>query len=71
MMTEYVTKPGDRWDVISYKAYGSVNKIGDIIRANPSIPANDILQEGLLLQVPILDDADVQLDATKLPPWKQ
>lgn len=81
MNTEYITKPGDRWDLIAYKAYGTVdevvlddgttgNAMGVIARANPDIPIGDVLQEGLLLQIPIIANAAVNTDLSILPPWK-
>lgn len=68
---EYITKPGDRWDLISYKAYGTIDRMGDIVRANPDIPADSILQEGLLLQLPVIPVSTVQSDSELLPPWKR
>jgi len=71
MTTEYITKPGDRWDLISFKAYGTIERMGDIIRANPDIPRSDVLPEGLVLQIPIIPVATVETDLSLLPPWKQ
>lgn len=79
--TEYITKPGDRWDLIAYKAYGTLNLVADddgnqvspiglIVRANPTIPVTDIIQEGLLLQIPIIKSSALQTDLSQLPPWK-
>lgn len=80
--TEYITKPGDRWDLIAYKAYGSfgvitladgtqVNAMSYLIAANPDIAIDDVLDEGLLLQVPIIPTSSVQTDDSLLPPWKR
>lgn len=80
--TEYITKPGDRWDLISYKAYGTVgdvllsdgsvvNSISLIIRSNPDIPVDSVLLEGTLLQIPVIPDTSVQSDKDSLPPWKK
>lgn len=68
--TEYITKPGDRWDLISYKAYGTIENMGVIIRANTGVPRTDVLQEGLVLQVPVIPAATVATDLSLLPPWK-
>jgi phage tail protein X len=81
IMTEYITKPGDRWDLIAYKAYGTmgfitledgekVNAISHIIGANPDIEQGDQLAEGLLLNVPIIPDNSVKTNTEDLPPWK-
>jgi phage tail protein X len=79
--TEYSTKPGDRWDLIAYKAYGTLNLIvaddgsqvspmAIIVRSNPDVSVTDIIPEGILLQVPILKSSAAQTDLSSLPPWK-
>jgi len=67
--TEYITKEGDRWDSISYKMYGDVYKIDELIKANPGVPVNGKLEAGLTLKVPILSEKEA--DKTSLPPWKK
>lgn len=79
--TEYLTKPGDRWDLIAYKAYGTftridesgntVSTIADVIQANPDIDIADELPEGILLQIPIIPFAVTKTDQSLLPPWKR
>ncbi len=80
--TEYITKPGDRWDLIAYKAYGTtdsitlgdgtqVNAMSYIIRFNPGLPITDTLQEGLLLRIPVIENASIKTTADLLPPWKR
>jgi len=68
--TQYITKPGDRWDLISNKAYGTIGRIGDLIRANPSIAPSSILAPGIVLEVPIIAASNVETDKSLLPPWK-
>ncbi|MCM5528970.1 tail protein X [Parasegetibacter sp. NRK P23] len=79
---EYITKPGDRWDLIAFKAYGTVadvtledgrreNAIGLIIRSNPELPIESILLDGLLLQLPVIPSGTVQTEKESLPPWKR
>lgn len=79
---EYITKPGDRWDLIAYFAYGTIgdivledgtvaNAIGEVIRANPDIPIDPVLVDGLLLQLPVIPSGVVQTDKELLPPWKR
>lgn len=81
-MMEYITRPGDRWDLISYRSYGTVGKIvledgqtvnaiSHIVRANPGMKLDSILSEGLLLQIPIIPTAAVKTDTSLLPPWKR
>jgi hypothetical protein len=78
---EYITKPGDRWDLIAYKSYGTLNLVADddgnqvspiglIVQANPGIVVTDIIQEGLLLQIPIIKSATLLTNLSLLPPWK-
>jgi phage tail protein X len=80
--TEYITKPGDRWDLIAYKAYGTVdditlddgstvNAMSYIAQANPDISLDSVLTEGLLMQIPIVANSSVETDVSLLPPWKQ
>lgn len=72
---DYVTKPGDRWDLIAYAMYGDPTRYGEIIDANraayvglglPAIPP--VLEAGLALRVPILDASPLAVDA---PPWRR
>jgi hypothetical protein len=79
--TEYITRPGDRWDLIAYRSYGTLNLILDndgnfvnpmaiIVQENPSIAVTDTIPEGLLLQIPIIKSATPETDLSSLPPWK-
>ena len=81
MNTEYVTQQNDRWDLIAYKCYGTVgnillddgtqvNAMSYIIQNNPDVPADDVLDAGLLLQIPIIQSTVLPTDPTLLPPWK-
>jgi hypothetical protein len=45
--------------------------MGDIIRANPAVPRTDVIQEGIVLQIPIIPTSVVNTDKSLLPPWKQ
>lgn len=67
--TRYITKQGDRWDLIAYKAYGDATMIDTLIIANPRIPVDPILPEGITLNIPIIDEPEV--DKSLLPPWKR
>lgn len=80
--TDYTTKAGDRWDMIAYKAYGTVetitledggevNAMSHIINANPDVPIDSVLQEGLLLKIPVIVNANVKTEAELVPPWKR
>ena len=67
--TRYITKQGDRWDLIAYKAYGDATMIDILIMANPGIPVDPILPEGITLNIPVVDEPEV--DKSLLPPWKR
>jgi hypothetical protein len=80
--TEYITRPGDRWDLVAYNAYGTVgtialadgiqvNAMAYIIDNNPDVPITDVLDPGILLQIPIIPTTVIPLAANMLPPWKQ
>lgn len=67
--TRYITKQGDRWDLIAYKAYGDATMIDIIIAANSGVSVDPVLKEGITLNIPIVDEPDV--DKSLLPPWKR
>lgn len=64
----YVTRDGDRWDLIAWDHYGDATAIEPIIAANPQVPIIPVLPGGLLLEIPVL--ADPAPTITDLPPWK-
>lgn len=68
--TEYITTTGDRWDTVSFKAYGDASLYPKIQSANPFIPRIDTLQGGIHLQIPIIID-NTSTDESLLPPWKR
>jgi hypothetical protein len=67
--TELTLVEDTRWDMVSYKAYGSVDKISLIAEANPTIPLRDIVPAGTLLYIPIIEPTEAITDL--LPPWKR
>lgn len=66
---EYVTKEGDRWDLIAWRMYGDPYAYEPIIAANPDIPIRPVLEAGLRVLVPVRDQAKVA--EADLPPWKR
>jgi hypothetical protein len=81
IFTEYISKPGDRWDLISKKAYGTIdqvtledgteiNAMSLIIRNNPDISIDSELPQGTLLLIPVIPNSSVKTDKDLLPPWK-
>lgn len=69
--TQYTVQDGERWDTISYKAYGRADLAHVIIAANPNVPITARLMGGTVLDIPILEDTAVKTDAELLPPWKR
>ncbi len=68
----YITREGDRWDLIAYRYYGNPYRYQELIEANiaalGSMPP-PILESGIKLQIPQLPTEAVQ--AENLPPWKR
>ena len=65
---EYITKDGDRWDLIAYEFYADATLYESIIIANPEIPITPILPSGLKLKIPVREEND-NIEFT-LPPWR-
>ena len=60
-MTEfysYVTKDNDRWDLIAYKFYNDSTKYEIIIKVNPDIPITPVLESGIKLKIPVLEEKE-------------
>jgi len=66
---EYITKDGDRWDLIAYEFYSDATLYEPIITANPEVPIIPILPSGLKLKIPVREDSD-EIEFT-LPPWRE
>jgi phage tail protein X len=65
---EYITKDGDRWDLIAYDFYANPTLYEPIITANPDVPIIPILPSGLKLKIPVIEDNNqIQFE---LPPWR-
>jgi phage tail protein X len=62
--TEYITKDGDRLDLLAFKAYGTISSI--IIDGKSR---NATFESGIRLYIPVVDSA--ALNNSLLPPWKQ
>lgn len=68
---EYITKEGDRWDIIAFKAYGDATLINGLIEANKATVISAVLTAGTRLKVPILEESDIEINSELLPPWKR
>ena len=67
--TTYTTVGGERWDTIAYKAYGDPMLYPQIAAANPDVPLDDVLPQGIELLIPVISQAEA--DVNLLPPWKR
>ena len=65
---EYITKDGDRWDLMAYDFYANPTLYEPIITANPEVPMAPILPSGLKLKIPVINDSN-EIEFT-LPPWR-
>ncbi len=64
----YITTQNDRWDLISYKFYKTPFLYEKIIKANPNIPIKPILDAGIELKIPVIQESETI--KFELPPWK-
>ncbi|MCR5260627.1 MAG: tail protein X [Candidatus Gastranaerophilales bacterium] len=70
-MTEYYlykTKKNDRWDLIADRFYGDCTDYKDIIAANPHIPIDTVIDEGIDMLIPVKEKTG---QTNGLPIWKQ
>lgn len=65
----YITKQNDRWDIISYQFYNSPFLYEKIIKENPTIKIEPILEPGIKLKIPVLEKSETI--SKELPPWKE
>lgn len=70
-LLQHITIEGERWDSIALKMYGSASMMNKVMEANPDVPRDDRLPAGVILDIPIINEAEVLTDAEKLPPWKR
>ena len=71
-MTEYytyITRDGDRWDMISQKYYNTPNLYEEIIKGNPKTPIEPVFDAGIKLKIPVLEESEII--QFELPPWKK
>lgn len=69
-----IVKPGQRWDEVSFLAYGSPLFVNQIIAANiddvrDMIYSGDIVTREIELEIP--DLATFETTASELPPWRR
>lgn len=65
----YVTRDGDRWDLIAWQFYRDVSRMSDLIAINAHVPITEQLDAGHVLRIPVIEAAEAALE--DLPPWKR
>ena len=65
----HITSSGDRWDLLAWTYYGDPTLFGPMVMANPDIPIEPVLESGLVLIIPVLQNAST--GSADLPPWKR
>lgn len=68
-MRKYETKQGDKWDDISFTAYGDSKYANVLMEANTLFLNVFIFPAGISLMLPDLDT--VQSAESKMPVWKK
>lgn len=65
---EYITKEGDRWDLIAYEFYGDPYLYETIVAVNTEVRITPILPSGIKLKIPVIE---LKNTFEELPPWKR
>lgn len=71
---EYITRQGDRADLIAFYFYGSFYRYPQILLDNPILlqkPVKPLLPSGIVLRIAVEDPAPQLVDPAMLPPWKR
>lgn len=67
---EYKTLGGERWDQIADKFYGDALLYEPIVRANPLVSITAELETGIILNIPILNQEELNFNEGGLPSWQ-
>lgn len=65
------TLEGDRWDIISSQEYSDPYGYERILEANPEYRSLLSLPGGVMLRIPVIEDATPTIPQESLPPWKR
>lgn len=68
---QHTTIDGERWDQIAAVYYGRADMFTKLIEANPDVPIYDVFPGGLTLNIPVVEEANVETDLERMPPWKR
>jgi phage tail protein X len=66
-VVRYVTRAGDRWDLISWNIYGDPTQISILIQNNLGIPIRCTLPQGLVVVAPLIPQPQQVVVTT---PWQ-
>ena len=72
-MSDYLihrTKDGDRWDLLAQRYYGDPFHLAPLLGANPGHAAKALLEAGLELAVPIIEQAEVAPPKPEVVAWR-
>lgn len=65
---QYTTREGDTFDALALEMYGSEKLTHYIIEFNPDYADVLIFEAGVILRLPIVEDAEL---SSTLPPWRR
>lgn len=65
---EHTTCNNERWDEIAYKYYGNCFLFNQIMDANPQVPKEPFLPNGIIIKIPV---EKTEAFNNNLPPWKR
>lgn len=68
---QYTVSENERWDTVSFKAYGNPGFSESLIRANPEVGITAIIPVGTILNIPVQEENQVLNISELLPPWKR
>lgn len=66
---QHLIRTGERWDSLAYRYYGNVSEMNRLIQANPQLAMCEVLPQGEILLVPIIEQHRLHYD--DLPPWRK
>jgi len=72
-VTEYLThktKENDRWDLLALRYYGDPLFLEPLLEANPKHAPKTLLEAGLSLLVPILEQTEVTPVKHEVVAWR-
>lgn len=70
MIREHRVSAYERWDTLAWRYYGDATAYERIMRANPDVPRDLLLPEGVMLQVPVDEvQATTTVRNAEVPAW--